>query len=128
MEIAWYVEQCLSCRKLKVEHQRPQDKMQLLAIPMWKWEDITMDFIKKLPRTTHVVDSIWVIIDELTKSAHFIPIQERSSAEKLAGIYIKEVVAWYGVLILVISNRNVRFTSSFRRKFQVLMVRVSGLF
>ena len=67
--------------------------MQTLDIPMWKWEDITMDFITKLPRAARGVDSIWIIVDWLTKSAPFIPIQESISAEKLADIYIREVIA-----------------------------------
>ena len=74
-DVAWYVERCLTCRKVKAEHQRPHGKMQPLDIPVWKWEDITMDFITKFPRTARGVHSIWVIVDRLTKSAHFIPIQ-----------------------------------------------------
>lgn len=88
-DVAWYVERCLTCRKVKAKHQRPHGKMQPLDIPMWKWEDITMDFITKLLMTTRGVDSIWVIVDQLTKSAHFIPIQESILAEKLADIYIR---------------------------------------
>ena len=112
-DVAWYVERCLTCRKVKAEHQRPHGKMQPLDIPLWKWEDITMDFITKLPRTARGVDSIWVIVDRLTKSAHFIPIQESISAEKLADIYIREIVARHGVPVSVISDRDVRFTSMF---------------
>ena len=73
-DVVWYVERCLTCRKVKAEHQIPHNKMQPLDIPVWKWEDITMDFITKLLRTARGVDSIWVIVDRLTKSAHFIPI------------------------------------------------------
>ena len=116
-DVAWYVERCLTCRKVKAEHQRPHSKMQPLDIPLWKWEDITMDFITKLPRTARGMDSIWVIVDRLTKSAHFIPIQESISAEKLADIYIREVVAWHGVPVSVISDRDVRFTSRFWERF-----------
>ena len=62
-DVAWFVERCLTCRKVKAEHQRPRGKMQLLDILLWKWEDITMDFITKLPRTARGVNSIWVIVD-----------------------------------------------------------------
>ena len=62
-DVAWYVEKCLNCRKVKAEHQQPHSKTQPLDIAMWKWEDITMDFIIKLPRTVRGVDSIWVIVD-----------------------------------------------------------------
>ena len=116
-DVAWYVERCLTCRKVKTDHQRLHGKMQPLDIPLWKWEDITMDFITKLPRTARGMDSIWVIMDRLTKSAHFIPIQENISAEKLADIYIREVVARHGVPVSVISDRDVRFTSRFWKKF-----------
>ena len=116
-EIAGYVERCLTCRKVKDEHQRPHGKVQPLPIPMWKGEEITMDFITKLPRTTRGVDAIWVIVDRLTKSAHFIPISESISAEKLADIYVREVVARHRVPVSVVSDRDVRFTSRFRGKF-----------
>ena len=112
-EIVGYVERCLTCRKVKAEHQRPHGKVQPLPIPMWKWEEITMDFITKLPRTARGVDAIWVIVDRLTKSAHFIPISESISAEKLADIYVREVVARHGVPVSVVSDRDVRFTPRF---------------
>ena len=91
--MAWYVERCMTCRNVKVEHQHPHRKMQLLEILVWKWEDITIDFITKLPRNACGVDSIWVIMDLLTKSVYFILIQESIYAEKLVMIYIMEVVA-----------------------------------
>ncbi|CAH1412385.1 unnamed protein product [Lactuca virosa] len=112
-DVAWYVERCLTCRKVKAEHQRPHGKMHRLDIPVWKWEDITMDFITKLPRTARGVESIWVIVDRLTKSAHFIPIQESISAE----IYVREVVTHHGVPVSVVSDRDVRFTSRFWKRF-----------
>ena len=101
-DVAWYVERCLTCRKVKVEHQRPHDKMQQLDIPVGKWEEITMDFITMLPRTSRGVDLIWVIMDRLTKSTHFIPIQESILVEKLAEIYVQQVVARHGVPVLVV--------------------------
>ena len=76
-----------------------------------------MEFITKLPRTACGVDSIWVIMDRLTKSAHFIPIQESISVEKLAEIYVREVVARDGVSVLVVSDRDVRFNSRFWKRF-----------
>ncbi|XP_052627225.1 uncharacterized protein LOC128133734, partial [Lactuca sativa] len=99
------------------EHQRPHGKLQPLEIPEWKWEQITMDFITKLPRTARGVDAIWVIVDRLTKSAHFLAISESSSAEKLAEIYVREVVSRHGVPISIVSDRDVRFTSRFWKKF-----------
>ena len=84
---------------------------------MWKWEQITMDFITKLLRTTKGFDAIWVIIDRLTKSAHFMAIRESSSAEKLADVYVREIVARLGVPVSIVSDRDVRFTSCLWQKF-----------
>ena len=112
-EIASDVERCLTCRMVKAEHQRPHGKLQPLEIPMWKWEQITMDFITKLLRTAKGLDAIWVIVDRLTKSAHFLAIRESSSAEKLADVYVPEIVSRHGVLVSIVSDRDVRFTSRF---------------
>ena len=76
-----------------------------------------MDFITKLPNTTRDVDFIWVIIDRLTKTVHFIPIFESISTEKLADIFVREVVVRHGVPVFVVSDHDVRFTSRFWRKF-----------
>ncbi|KAJ9557909.1 hypothetical protein OSB04_012523 [Centaurea solstitialis] len=116
-DVAHYVEKCLTCLRVKAEHQRPHGKLQPLDIPVWKWEHITMDLISKLPRTPRNVDAIWVIVDRLTKSAHFIAINESSSSEKLADIYVKEIVARHGIPVTIISDRDVRFTSRFWSKF-----------
>ncbi|KAI3518312.1 hypothetical protein L1887_06894 [Cichorium endivia] len=116
-DVAKYVEKCLTCLKVKAEHQRPHGKLQPLEIPVWKWEEITMDLITKLPRTPRNVDAIWFIVDRLTKSAHFIAIQETSTSEKLVDIYVKEVVSRHGVPVSVISDRDTRFTSHFWKKF-----------
>jgi adenylosuccinate synthase len=79
-----------------------------------------MDFITKLPRTSSGYDTIWVIVDRLTKSAHFLPIKENESMDKLARLYIKEIVARYGVPISIISDRDSRFTSNFGDLFKML--------
>ena len=76
-----------------------------------------MDFIIKLPRTARGVDAIWVIVDRLTKSPRFIPIQESISTEKLAEIYVREVVARHGLPVSVMSDQDVRFTSRFWKQF-----------
>ncbi|GJY93040.1 hypothetical protein Tco_0508822 [Tanacetum coccineum] len=87
-------------------------------IPTWKWERITMDFITKLPKTSSVHDIIWVIVDRLTKSAHFIPTRETDSMETLTRLYIKEIVSQHGVLISIISDRDSHFTSRFWQSLQ----------
>lgn len=102
---------------VKAEHQRPHGKVRPLRIPTWKWEEISMDFIMKLPRTTRGVDVIWVNMDRLMKSAHFIPISEDIFVEKLADNNVLEVLVRHGVPVSVVSDRNVRFTSRFWQKF-----------
>ncbi|KAI3784162.1 hypothetical protein L1987_43256 [Smallanthus sonchifolius] len=83
-DIAPYVSKCLTCLKVKAEHQRPSGLLEQPEIPVWKWECISMDFISKLPHTSRGHDSIWVIIDRLTKSAYFLPMREGYRVEKLA--------------------------------------------
>ena len=76
-EIASFVSRCLTCQQVKAEHQKPVGKIQLLPIPVWKWENITMDFVTGLPRTQRQHDAIWMIVDRLTKSAHFLQLMLR---------------------------------------------------
>ncbi|GJX14558.1 putative reverse transcriptase domain-containing protein [Tanacetum coccineum] len=95
-DIAEYVSRCLTCSKIKAEHQKPSGLLQQPEIPEWKWEKITMDFITKLPKSSSGYDTIWVIVDRLTKSAHFLPIREDYKTEKLARIYTNEIVARHG--------------------------------
>ncbi|GKV13390.1 hypothetical protein SLEP1_g24400 [Rubroshorea leprosula] len=97
-EIDKFVSQCLTCQKVKVEHQRLLWKLQPLPIPQWKWKNITMDFVMGLLRTLKGNDSIWVIVDRMTKSAHFLPYQTSTSIEKLANMYMSEIVRLHGAL------------------------------
>ncbi|GKA20500.1 putative reverse transcriptase domain-containing protein [Tanacetum coccineum] len=89
-DIATYVSKCLTCAKVKAEHQRPSGLLVQPEIPQWKWDNITMDFITKLPKSSQGYDTIWVIVDRLTKSAIFIPMRETDPMEKLARMYLKE--------------------------------------
>nr|GEY18919.1 putative reverse transcriptase domain-containing protein [Tanacetum cinerariifolium] len=110
-DIAEYVSKCLTCSKIKVEHQKPSGLLQQPEIPEWKWEKITMDLVTKLPKSSSGHDAIWVVVDRLTKSAHFLPIREDYKTEKLARIYINEIVARHGVPVSIISDRDGRFAS-----------------
>ncbi|KAI5436678.1 hypothetical protein KIW84_022983 [Lathyrus oleraceus] len=92
-EIASFVYSCLTCQKSKIEHQKPSGLMQPLAIPEWKWDSISMDFVSGLPRTSKNFEAIWVIVDRLTKSAHFIPIRMDYPLERLAELYIEKIRA-----------------------------------
>ncbi|GJR60890.1 putative reverse transcriptase domain-containing protein [Tanacetum coccineum] len=112
-EIATYVSKCLTCAKVKIEYQKPSGLLVQPEIPQWKWENITMDFVTKLPRTAAGQDTIWVIVDRLTKSAHFLPMREDDTLEKLTRQYLKEVVSKHGVPVSIISDRDGKFTSHF---------------
>ncbi|GJV90680.1 putative reverse transcriptase domain-containing protein [Tanacetum coccineum] len=117
-DIATYVNECLTCAKVKAEHQRPSGLLQQPEILEWKWENITMDFITKLPRTRNGHDAIWVVVDSMTKSAHFLAIREDYSTEKLARLYTDEIVAIHGVPMSIISDRGAWFTSRLWQTFQ----------
>ncbi|GJW98843.1 putative reverse transcriptase domain-containing protein [Tanacetum coccineum] len=109
---------CLTCGKVKAECQKPFGLLVQPMIPVWKWDNITIDFITKLPKTSIGQDTIWVIVDRLTKSAHFLSMKKNDSMEKLTRQYLKEVVTKHGVLVLIISDRDGRFTSQFWQSLQ----------
>ncbi|GJX98759.1 reverse transcriptase domain-containing protein [Tanacetum coccineum] len=96
-DIATYVSKCLTCAKVKAEHQRQSGLLVQPEIPQWKWDNITMDFVTKLPKSSQGYDTIWVIVDRLTKFAIFIPMKETDPLEKLARMYLKEVVTRHGI-------------------------------
>ncbi|GJZ31865.1 putative reverse transcriptase domain-containing protein [Tanacetum coccineum] len=117
-DIATYVSKCLTCAKVKAEHQRPSGLLVQPEIPQWKWDKITMDFITKLPKSSQGYDTIWVIIDRLTKSAIFVPMRETDFMEKLARMYLKEVVTRHRIPVLIICDRDPRFASNLWRSLQ----------
>ncbi|GKE54524.1 putative reverse transcriptase domain-containing protein [Tanacetum coccineum] len=117
-DITTYVSKCLTCARDKAEHQRPSGLLVQPAIPEWKWDNITMDFITKLPRSSQGFYNIWVIVDQLTKSAHFLPIRENDPLDKLARLYLNRIVARHGIPASIIGDRDGRFTSNFWRSFQ----------
>jgi hypothetical protein len=112
-DVAKYVAFCDTCQRVKVEHQRPTGLLQPLKIPEWMWEEIGMDFIVGLPRTQSRYDSIWVIVDHLTKVAHFIPVKTTYTGAKLAELYMARIVCLHGVLKRIVSDRGLHFTSKF---------------
>ncbi|GKD76236.1 putative reverse transcriptase domain-containing protein [Tanacetum coccineum] len=116
--IAEYVGKCLTCSRVKAECQKPSGLLVQPKIPIWQWERITMDFVTKLPRTSDGHDTIWVIVDRLTKSAHFIPTRKTDSMETLTRLYIKEIASWHGILISIISDHDNHFTSSIWKSLQ----------
>ncbi|GJX69259.1 putative reverse transcriptase domain-containing protein [Tanacetum coccineum] len=117
-DIATYVTKCLTCVKVNAEHQKPSGLLQQSEILVWKWERITMDFVSGLLRTLSGYDTIWVIVDQLTKSAHFLPMKKTDTMEKLTQLYLKEIMCRHGVPISIISNQDSHFTSRFWKSLQ----------
>nr|GEY10223.1 putative reverse transcriptase domain-containing protein [Tanacetum cinerariifolium] len=116
--ITEYVGKCLTCSRVKTECQKPSGLLIQPKIPIWKWERITMDFVTKLPKTSNGHDTIWDIVDHLTKSTHFIPTQETDGMDTLTWLYIKEIISRHGVPISIISYRDSHFTSRFWKSLQ----------
>ena len=101
------------CQRVKAEHQFPSGLLQPLRISKWKWESITMDFVSGLPLTPTKKDSIWVIVDRLTKCAHFVPVHTTYTLDKLVSLYIAEIVRLHGVPKSIVSDRDPQFTARF---------------
>lgn len=112
-EIAEYVVLCDVCQRVKAEHQQLAELLQPLKVPEWRWYEIGMDFITGLPKTQLGYDSIWVIVDHLTKVAHFIPVKITYSGDKLAEFYVNRIVCLHGVPRKIVSDRGTQFTSRF---------------
>jgi hypothetical protein len=103
-EVACYVSKCDTCQKVKADYMKPGGLLQSLSVLEWKWDDVSMDFIMGLPLMAHKFDSIWVIVDRLSKSAHFIPIDTNYNVQKYAEIYIAHVLCLHRVLKVIISD------------------------
>jgi hypothetical protein len=112
-DIIEYIAKCDVCSQVKAEHQKPIGRLQPLKLPEWKWDQIGMDFITRLPRTKSSYDSIWVVVDHLTIVAHFIPVKTTYTSAKLAKIYKKRIVCLQGVPKSIVSDRGTQFTSPF---------------
>ncbi|XP_071921751.1 uncharacterized protein [Coffea arabica] len=117
-DVARFVQKCLICQQGKSEHQKHSGLLQPLEIPEWKWDHITMDFVTGLPRSQKGFDAVWVIVDRLTKSAHFLPVNMSFSLEKLAKLYTEEIMRLHGIPISIVSDHDPRFVSRFWQKFQ----------
>ena len=120
-DIVDFIAKCPNCQQVKYEHHRPGGTLQRMPILEWKWERIAMEFVVGLPKTLGKFDSIWVIVDRLTKYAHFIPVKVTYNAEKLAKLYISEVVRLHGVPLSTISDRGTQFTSMFWKTLHAVL-------
>ncbi|KAA0041720.1 pol protein [Cucumis melo var. makuwa] len=120
-EVAEFVSKCLVCQQVKAPRQKSAGLLQPLSVPEWKWENVSMDFITGLPRTLRGFTVIWVVVDRLTKSAHFVPGKSTYTASKWAQLYMSEIVRLHGVPVSIVSDRDARFTSKFWKGLQTAM-------
>ena len=116
-----FIRRCLTCQQVKAEHQRPAGLLQPLEIAEWKWEHITMDFVTHLPRTLRKHDAVWVIVDRLTKSTHFLAVRMTFTLEELCRWYIREIVWLHGVPVSIVLDRDPQFMAQFWKSFQKAM-------
>src|SRR3954466_3868832 len=120
-EIAQFIAECDVCRCVKAEHQRPAGTLRPLPIPEWKWDKVSMDFITSFQKTQKGIDAIFVIIDRLSKVAHFLPVRESITASQLADLYVSRVVSLHGGPLEINSDGGSLFTSRFWQSFQNAM-------
>jgi hypothetical protein len=120
-DVAAHVALCDTCQRVKAKYQGPAGLLQPLKVPKWKWEEIGMDFIVGLPRTRDRYDSIWVIVDRLTKVAHFILVKTTYTRVKLAKLYNSRIVCLHGVPKMIMSDRGTQFASRFWQKLHESM-------
>jgi hypothetical protein len=112
-EFADFISKFLECQKVKDEHRHPTGFLQSLTIPEWKWEVVTMYFITKVLRTKKKHDSIMVVVDNLTKAAHFIPVKLTHTTVNIADVYMREFYRLQGIPKTIVSDRDPKFTSNF---------------
>ena len=112
-DIAGHVVQCDIYNRIKAEHQRSAGLLKPLYVPMWKWESISIDFIVGLPRILKGHDSIWVIVDRLTKVAHFIAMRNDYKVEKLVDLYVDNILRFHRAPVSIVSNRGTQYVSMF---------------
>ena len=116
-----FVHRCLMCQQVKAKHQRPTGLLQPLEVAEWKWGHITMDFVTHLPRTLRGHDPVWMIVDRLTKSAHFLAMRMTFTLKEFCRLYIREIVPLYGMPVSIVSDRDPRFTANFLKSFHRAM-------
>ena len=100
-DVVGLISKCLMCQQVKAEHKHPAGLLQSLLILKWEWEHIIMDFVVGLPRTQKGHDVVWEIIDQLTKSVHFLLVRTNYNLNKLAELYVKDIVRLHGARVLI---------------------------
>ena len=116
-----FVQQYITCQQVKAEHQRLAGLLQPLKVVKWKWEYVKMNVVTYLPRTSRGHDAVWVIVDRLTKSAHFLAMRMTFTLEEFCRLYVREIVRLHGVSVSIVSDRDPRFVALFWESFQRAM-------
>ena len=116
-----FVRRCLTCQQVNAKHQKPVGLFQPLEVAEWNWEHVTMDFVTHLLRTPQGHDAVWVIVDRLTKSTHFLVVQMTFTLERFYRLYIREIIRLHVVLVSIVSDIDPRFTTHFWKSFQKAM-------
>jgi hypothetical protein len=118
IEITRYVAKCDTCRRVKAVHMKDAGPLQSLPIPTWKWEDISMNFVVGLPKTCKGYDSIWVVVDWLTKTAHFLSVKVKYPVITYAELYIARILGLHRVPKTIVLDRGPQFESNFWEELQ----------
>ena len=108
-----FVRPCLTCQQVKAEHQKPTRLLQPLEVAKWKWEHVTKDFVTHLPWTPQWHDAVWVMVDRITKSVHFLALRMTFTLKEFYQLYIGEIIRLHGVPMSIVSDRDPRFTTHF---------------
>ena len=108
-----YIARFFECQQVKPEHQHPAGLLQPLPIPTWKWEIISLDFVTELPKNQNLNDSIMVVVDKLSKVAHFIPVKTTYKATNIVDIFLKQFFRLHGISKVIISDRDPKITGNF---------------
>src|SRR3954465_1606139 len=120
-DVARFVSKCDVCTRVKAQHQKPTELLKPFDVLEWKWDHVEMDFVTGFPRSQKGNNAIFVVIDKLTKLAHFLPVKESISASQLAELYTARIVSLHVVPKLISSDRGSLFTSKFWESFQTAM-------
>jgi hypothetical protein len=111
-----FIAKFLECQKVRAEHRHQASFLHPLPIPEWKWEVVTMDFITKIPKTSKQHDSIMVVVDKLTKAAHFIPVKLTHKEANIVDVYMRQIARLHGIPMIILSDRDPKFTSNFLKR------------
>ena len=113
-----FISRCLTYQQVKAEHQRLAGLLQPLPVAEWKWEHVTMDFVSGLLRSPRGHNTVWVVVDRLTNSAHFLPMKLTDSLDTLIKLFVREIIRLHGVSASIVSDIDSRFTSQFWQSLQ----------